>query len=413
MILFDGPQRPDLSRPGDGGTKAVAIGLDRGRHENERRMAGVPPDGRHYLYLVTTEKAEDTRTGRLDRLEGEAKLVRSDAREDRLRVFLFAAIGPSSRNRSTRRRSKSEGSRSRSPRKSEPTTWASPASPCAQRVLVTGPRSPPAGSSGGSDRAGARPPEDPGVYKNPAISPTGDRLAYNSATSDGKQTSGSGTSPAASRRGQPGRETTSAPSGLPTGRDRLRFGPGEVRTLREVHPGQSAKSDLYTATKTSCDFLDRDGGTSPSRREPEDEAGVWALPTFGDQNRSRLQRAFTENVAMLCLRGYIATCRTVRRDGSTSNVPGGGGRWQVSTRGRLDPSWRGEGKEPSYRRSIRSHGGRDPHHGEFQAEIRKLCSPHRGAGHYPQPVQTLLRTASGSSSSRPRRDGARSDRASS
>jgi Tol biopolymer transport system component len=89
------------------------------------------------------------------------------------------------------------------------------------------------------------------------------------------------------------------------------------------------------------------------RQDPKTNWDIWALPTFGDGKPIPVVRsAFNDNNAYLSPDGrYILyqSNESGRGEVYVQSFPGPGGKWQVSSEGGNDASWRSDGREIFYR----------------------------------------------------------------
>ncbi|HEY7370342.1 MAG TPA: hypothetical protein VIA29_10675, partial [Thermoanaerobaculia bacterium] len=113
-----------------------------------------------------------------------------------------------------------------------------------------------------------------------------------------------------------------------------------------------------------------------ARQDPKTGWDVWVLPTFGDRKPIALvQSAFADLNATLSPDGrYLLyqSNESGRNEIYVQSFPVGAGKWQVSSAGGVDASWRADGREIFYRAldqkimAVAIGGG-----GEFQAGIPK------------------------------------------
>jgi hypothetical protein len=119
-------------------------------------------------------------------------------------------------------------------------------------------------------------------------------------------------------------------------------GASEVEVLRE--PPKTA--DGRAATMAFWGDVSRDGRFA--LYSPTDSSGVWSVPLSGEgQARPLLSgdwHCFSPDGRRLA---YVAG-EGVRREVFVSPFPQSSARWQVSTRGGLQPVWRGDGRELFY-----------------------------------------------------------------
>ena len=389
VILFDGTGNDPIHRvAAAGGTKAAEVGTDRGRHETSVGWPEFLPDGRHYLYLVTTEKAEDNAywVGSIDSKE-RRKLAPAQtlvtysppgyllfARDRTLVAQPFDAKALAIRG--------------------EPVPLAEKIgtdnvglarfSVSRNGVLVYR-TAQSAGRLLWRDRTGRELESvgDPGVYNNPAISPTGDRLAYNLAD------------PRTAKQDVWIRDLSRGVA------SRFSLGPGDnVRAVwspdgasivftsdrggsqdlyEKSTRGQSTeKLILHSDENKFASSWTRDGRyIGFTSQSPKTNLDIWAFPSFGDRKPIAISNGpFSEKLPVFSPGGdhvaYVSN-ESGRDEIYVQTFPEAGGRWQVSTAGGGDPSWRGDGKELFYRSldqklmavEIRTTG-------EFQAGIPKV-----------------------------------------
>ena len=185
---------------------------------------------------------------------------------------------------------------------------------------------------------------------------------------------------------------------------------GSARSLREVDAAARARRSCCSrATSPSPHPAGRRDGRyiAYASQNPKTSWDIWALPTFGDRKPfpivvapfSRVQPMFSPDGRFVA---YVSN-ESGRAEIYVQTFPDGGGKWQVSNAGGIDPSWRGDGKELYYRSpGPEAHGGRDP---AAEATSRRASRSRsfpvaRPAGHRAQQVRAVAPTASGSSSSR-------------
>ena len=365
VILFDGTGTDPIYRvAAAGGTKAVAVGIDAARKETSVGWPEFLPDGKHYLYLVTGEKPEDSAywIGSIDSKEkkmlGPAQTLVTYSppgyllfvRDKTLVAQPFDAKGlkttgepiPLAEKIGTDNVGLARFSVSR------------------DGVLVYR-----TGDSGGRllwrDRAGRELDSlgDQAAYTNPALSPAGDRLAFNLADPR------SGKNDIWVRdlaRGVNSRFTLGAGNNFRA----LWSSDGSTIVFssdRDGNPDLYEKSTrgqggekllLKSDEPKSASAWTRDGRyigyTSQNQKSVTD---IWVLPTFGDRKPIPvLVSPFLESQPMFSPDGRFVAY--VSNESGAAEIyvqtfPDGGGKWQVSSSGGVDPSWRGDGRELYYR----------------------------------------------------------------
>jgi len=387
VILFDGTGSDPIRRvPAAGGTTAVEVGLDHARHETSVGWPEFLPDGRHYLYLVATEKADDNAywIGSIDSKERK-KLAPAQtlvtyssgyllfARDRTLVAQPFDAKGLRTTGEPVPLAEKIGTDNVGLARFSVSRTGV-----LVYRTAQT------AGRLLWRDRTGREleSPEDPGVYNNPAISPAGDRIAYNFADPrTGKQDIWvRDLARGISSRFSLGTGDNFRPIWSPDGTS-IVFGSDRSGTqdiYEKSTRGQSAeKLLLHTEENKFATSWTRDGRyIAYTSQSPKTTLDIWALPTFGDRKPFAISNGpFSENLAMFSPDGrhvaYVSN-ESGRGEIYVQTFPEAGGRWQVSTAGGTDPSWRGDGKELFYRSSDQKLMAVEIQStGEFQAGIPK------------------------------------------
>jgi Tol biopolymer transport system component/tRNA A-37 threonylcarbamoyl transferase component Bud32 len=365
VILFDGTGNDPIHRvSAAGGTKAVEVGIDTKRHETSVGWPEFLPDGRHYLYLLTTEKADDNAywIGSIDSKERK-KLAPAQT----LVTYSPPGYLLFARDRTLVAQPFDAGA----------LKTTGEAVPLAEKIgtdnvglarfsvsrngVLVYRTAQSAGRLLWRDRSGREldSPADPGVYNNPVISPNGDRIAYNFGDPrTGKQdiwirdlargvasrfTLGPGDNYRA--------VWSSDGASVVFGSDRN----GTQDLYEKSTRGQSAeKLILHTEENKSATSWTRDGRyIAFTSQNPKTNLDVWALPTFGDRKPIAISNGpFTESTAMFSPDGrhvaYVSN-ESGRNEIYVQTFPEAGGRWQVSTTGGVDPSWRGDGKELFYR----------------------------------------------------------------
>jgi Tol biopolymer transport system component len=111
---------------------------------------------------------------------------------------------------------------------------------------------------------------------------------------------------------------------------------------------------LKTGSWTFASDWSRDGRyIAISQRVAGSNWDIWMLPTFGDRKPIPFARTeFPEGMAVFSPDGkYVAyqSDESGRREVYVRTFPGQGGKWQISSAGGQEPSWRADGKELFYR----------------------------------------------------------------
>ncbi|MCA1583116.1 MAG: serine/threonine-protein kinase [Acidobacteria bacterium] len=363
IILFDGRANdPILRVSAAGGTAVVAAKPESSRKETGVGWPEFLPDGRHFLYLTTGAKPDDTmyRVGLLDSTESlplaPAQTLVTYAPPGYLLFVRDKTLVAQPFDLKMRKT------------KGEPLPLAehiATDSVGLARFSVSrnGTLVYRTGESGNRmlwvDRSG-RDLEtlgEPGEYHNPTFSPSGDRVAFDMADPR------SGKLDIWVRdlaRGVNSRFTFSAvdasvPLWSPDGR-RIVFRVGANGDLFEKPAdGEGQEKPLLRSDelKFAMDFS-RDGRfLLYGSRGKETSWDIWVLPTFGDGKPFPfLKTQFSEIFPILSPdRRYLAyqSNESGRAEVYVQSFPGPGGKWQISTAGGLEPRWRADGKELYYR----------------------------------------------------------------
>ena len=359
VILFDGNNDdPIRSVPAEGGAPSVAVPLD----PKGKEFYGWPeflPDGRHFLFLAQGEKPEDG-VLRLGALGSKATQALGPAQSlvayappgyllfVRDKTLLVQAFDP--------RALKFKGE----------------AVAIAEHVAIDAGGLAHFSVSGNGtlvyrtgevgnrflwvDRAGQEEGSvgDLGAYSDPALSPGGDRLAYDLADS---HTGKSSIWIRDLRREVSSRFSfapdSACPLWSPDGH-RLVFTQGLDLYERDLE-GQGQDHLLFASAdkKYACDWS-RDGRYLAYMVRGKDTGwDIWILPTFGDRKAYPfLQAAYTEALPTFSPDGkHLAyqSNESGRSEVYVQNFPGPGGKVQISAAGGTEPHWRDDGKELYYR----------------------------------------------------------------
>ena len=360
VILFDGTGTDPIHRvSAAGGTPVVAVKQDASRKEVNVGWPEFLPDGRHFLYMATPEKSEDNayRIGALDSTESiavaPAQTLVTYAPPGYL---LFVRDKTLVAQRFDTKSLKTIG---------EPVPLAEHVGTNAvglARFSVSreGTLVYRTGESGNRfvwvDLSGREIETlgEAGEHHNPALSPGGDRLAYDLADP---------------RSGKPDIWVRDLKRGVSS---RLTFGPDafcplwspDGRTVvytkgqdlfSKPADGRGEESLLLKTEglKIACDFT-RDGRTLVFQQQSKDTGfDIWMLPMSGEKKPVPfLKTPFQEAVPVVSPDGkYVAylSNESGRNEVYVQSFPGPGGKWQISNVGGQEPRWRSDGRELYYR----------------------------------------------------------------
>ncbi len=365
VILWDGTGTDPIYRVSSaGGTRAVAVALDLAKKETSIGWPQFLPDGRHFIYLLTGEKPEDSAywIASIDSAE-KTKLAPAQT---------LVQYAPPGYLLFVRDRTLVAQPFDASSRK-----ITGEAVPLAEKIGTDnvglarfsvsndGVLAYRTGETGGRllwrDRAGRELDTlgDPGDYSNPALSPAGDRVAFSLSDPRNAKTDVWIRDLA---RGVNSRFTLGAGNNIrsiwsPDG-STIVFSSdrGGVYDLYEkpVRGSGEEKLLLHTDDAKSAGGWTKDGKYIVyGSRTPKGQWDLWALPTFGDKKPIAIATSpFSETTPVLSPDGrYVAyvSNESGREEIYVQTFPEPGGKWQVSNGGGSDPSWRGDGKELYYR----------------------------------------------------------------
>jgi Tol biopolymer transport system component/predicted Ser/Thr protein kinase len=365
VILFDGRSNDPIYRvSAAGGVPVVAVKPEAARKEGSVGWPEFLPDGRHFLYMATGQKAEENtyRIGSLDSPESKALASAQTLVTYAPPGFLlFVRDKTLVAQPFDAKALKTTG---------EPTPLAEHVGTDAvglARFSVSreGTIAYRTGESGGRllwmDRGGREIDSvgDPGEYGNPALSRAGDRLAFNL---DDARTGKTDIWIRDLARGVSSRFTFGAGNSIdplwsPDGgtivfssdRD------GNFNLFEKPSSGQGEEKLLLKTDefKIASDWS-RDGRyIAFSSRGAKTNWDVWVLPTFGDRKPvpfvagafAELAPAFSPDGRFLAYQSN----ESGRFEIYVQSFPGPGGKWQVSSSGGFDAAWRADGKELFYR----------------------------------------------------------------
>ena len=365
VILWDGTGNDPIHRvSAAGGTRTVAVALDTAKKETSVGWPQFLPDGKHYIYLVTGEKPEDSVywIGSIDSSEKKklapAQTLVQYAPPGYLLFVRDRTLVAQPFDASARR-------------------ITGEAVPLAEKIGTDnvglarfsvsndGVLAYRTGETGGRllwrDRTGKELDTlgDPGDYSNPSPSPAGDRLAY--GLTDSRSVKGDiwirDLARGVSSRFTlgPGNNYRSvwSPDGgtIVFSSDRT----GVIDLYEKATRGSGEeKLLLHSDEPKSAASWSKDGKyIAFAGRNPKTQWDLWALPTFGDRKPIAIAvTPFSEMTPMFSPDGrfvaYVSN-ESGRDEIYVQTFPERGGKWQVSNGGGSDPSWRGDGKEIFYR----------------------------------------------------------------
>jgi len=392
VILFDGTSIDPIYRvSASGGVPVVAVKPDEGRKETQVAWPDFLPDGKHFLYLASGRKPEENayRIGSLDSKESRplmpAQTLVTYAPPGYL---LFVRDKTLVAQRFDPKALKTVG---------EPVPLAEQIgtnSVGLARFSVSheGTLAYRTGESGSRllwvDRAGkeVETAGDPGELGNPALSARGDRLAFNliDARSGKSSIWIRDLARGVSSRFSFGTTDERIPVWSPDG-SRVVFSVDresawdlfEKSAAGEGEPKELLKTNEWTFASD----WSRDGRyIAFSSRGKETNWDIWMLPTFGDKKPIPfVKTGFVEAGAFFSPDGrYVAyqSNESGRSEIYVRSFLGPGGKWQVSTAGGSDPSWRADGKEIFYRAADQKLMGVEVATGQgFQAGTPKPLFP--------------------------------------
>ncbi len=363
VILFDGRANDPIYRvAASGGTPVVAVKPEASRKESTVGWPEFLPDGRHFLYLTTGDKPDDS-LYRIGLIDSKESLPLAPAQT----LVVYAPPGYLLFVRDKTLVAQPFDLKSRK-------TTGEPV-PLAEHIATdsvglarlsvsrNGTLVYRTGESGNRmlwvDRTGKDLENlgEPGEFHNPTFSPSGDRVAFDLAD---PRTGKPDIWVRDLARGVNSRFSFSAgdaavPLWSPDGK-RIVFESGPGWDLYEKPTGGDGQERLLLHSderKFPCDFT-RDGRylvyDSQSRETGWD---VWVLPTFGDAKPYPLLKSrFNELLPMVSPDGrYIAylSNESGRNEVYVQTFPNPGGKWQISTAGGTEAKWRADGKELYYR----------------------------------------------------------------
>jgi serine/threonine protein kinase len=361
VILYDGTAIDPIYRvSAAGGTPVVAVKPEASRKESQVAWPEFLPDGRHFLYMATGQKADDNayRIGSLDSTEtallAPAQTLVTYARPGYL---LFVR---------------------------DKTLVAQPFD--AKALKTTGEQIPLAehvgtdavglarfsvshdgtlvyrtGESGDKfiwvDRSGKEGETvgDPGDYHNPVFAPGGDRLAFDL----GDPRSGKSDIWVRDlKRGVSSRFTFGAgnafcPLWSPDGR-LIVFSVDDNLFEKAVEGLGEEKLLLKSDELKFASGWSRDGKyIAFSSQGKETGWDIWIMPMFGDRKPVPfLKTSFAELMPVFSPDGRLLAYQSNesgRTEVYVQSFPGPGGKWQISTSGGSEPHWRADGRELYYR----------------------------------------------------------------
>ena len=361
VILFDGTGAQPIYRvPAAGGTPAVAAKVEASRSETQVGWPEFLPDGRHFLYMATGQKADENayRIGSLD--SAESKLL---APAQTLVTYappgflLFVRDKTLVAQPFDAKALKTTG---------EPIPLAEHIGTdnvglARFSVSRDGTLAYRTGETGDKflwvERSGREgdPVGDTGDYHNPVFAPGGDRLAFDLGDPRSGKTD---IWVRDLKRGVSSRFTFGAggsfcPLWSPDGR-LIVFTAGDDLFEKAVEGQGEEKVLLKTEElKIACDWS-RDGRYIAFCSQGKETGwDIWVMPTFGDRKPSPfLKTSFSELMPVFSPDGrYLAyqSNESGRGEVYVQSFPGPGGKWQISTSGGSEAHWRADGKELYYR----------------------------------------------------------------
>ncbi len=394
VILYDGAGADPIYRvAAAGGTPAVAVKADAARKETQVGWPEFLPDGKHFLYMATGQKPEDIeyRIGSLDSTDTKkfapAQTMITFAPPGyvlfvRDKTLVAQPFNPSS--------IKTTG---------EPI-------PLAERVGTNsvglalfsvsreGTLVYRTGEAGTRmvwvDRSGKELESvgDPGESHNPALSPRGDRLAFDLSDPRGGRADVwiRDLARGVSSRFTFGAADEIAPIWSPDG-TRIVFSDnrsGSYDLYEKSADGQGDEKLLLHSddAKFASDWS-RDGRYIAYVNQSKDTGfDIFVVPTFGDRKPMPFQKtSFNEFWPMFSPDGRLIAYQSNesgRQEIYVQSFPGPGGKWQVSTAGGVEAKWRADGKEILYRAPDQNLMAVDVKMGDsFQAGVPKVLFPAR------------------------------------
>jgi len=365
VILYDGRASDPIQRVSSaGGTPVVEVKADPAQKTAAVGWPEFLPDGRHYLYMAMGQKADDSvyRIGSLDSKESKV-LVPAQT---------FITYAPSGHLLFVRDRTLVA-----QPFDAKALKTTGEPVPLAEKIGIDavglarfsvsreGTLAYRTGEAGSRllwvDRNGKElgTVGDLGESRNPALSPRGERLAYNLPDT---RTGVSDIWVRDLARGSASRLTfgatnQTAPVWSPDGTRIVyradRNGPSDLLSKAADGTGEETVLLKGDALAVPTDWS-RDGRyIAYSRLDKDTGSDVWVLPTFGDRKPILvLKTPFNEGNAVFSPDGrFIAysSNESGRNEIYVRSFPGPGGKWQVSTAGGADPHWSADGKEITFR----------------------------------------------------------------
>ncbi len=365
VILWDGTGTDPIYRvSAAGGTRAVAVALDAAKKETSVGWPQFLPDGKHFIYLVTGEKQEDSAYW-IGSIDSKEKKMLAPAQT----LVQYAPPGYLLFVR--------DRTLVAQPFDASALKITGEAVPLAEKIGTDnvglarfsvsndGVLAYRTGETGGRllwrDRAGRELDTlgDPGDYANPVLSAAGDRLAFN-LTDAGTAKGDIWVRDLA--RGVNSRFTLGAgnnvrPVWSPDGATIVfgsdRGGPFDLYEKSARGSGEEKLLFKSDEAKSASSWSSDGRYIAYVSRNPKTQFDLWALPTFGDRKPIPIAVSpFNEAAGVFSPDGrsiaYVSN-ESGRDEIYVQTFPGPGGKWQVSNGGGGDPSWRGDGKELFYR----------------------------------------------------------------